>query len=43
VVTDDALRRALVGAGRERLAEFDLTRSRRRLIEALAPLTGVAP
>ncbi|HET6810448.1 MAG TPA: glycosyltransferase family 4 protein [Acidimicrobiales bacterium] len=43
VVTDDALRRSLVAAGHERLAEFDLARSRRRLIEALAPLTGVTP
>lgn len=41
VVTDSALRRALVDAGTARLADFDLGRSRRRLIESLKPLTGV--
>ena len=41
VVTDDAVRRSLVAAGRRRLEEFDLQRSRRRLIDALTPLTGV--
>ena len=41
VLTDTAVREALVAAGRRRLATFDLERSRRRLVDSLAPLTGV--
>ncbi|HEV2368938.1 MAG TPA: glycosyltransferase, partial [Acidimicrobiales bacterium] len=43
VMSDDTFRVNLVQAGRDRLAHFDLARSRRRLIAALAPLTGVTP
>lgn len=41
VVTDPVLRARLVEAGRARLEEFSLVRSRARLISALTPLTGV--
>jgi len=41
VVTDGQVRAALIRAGRRRLREFDLGASRRRLISALTPLTGV--
>ena len=43
VVSDAAVRAALVAAGRRRLDHFALERSRRRLVEALAPVTGVVP
>ena len=43
VLSDDQLRKGLVERGRARLADFSLERSRRRLIEALAPVTGVRP
>ena len=42
VVTDSALRFGLVEAGRRRLAQFDLALSRKRLVSALTPLTGVS-
>lgn len=41
VVSDPSLRRGLVAAGQRRLADFDLARSRRRLVDSLASLTGV--
>jgi L-malate glycosyltransferase len=38
VMGDAGLRAALVAGGRERLQHFDLARSRRRLLDALAPI-----
>lgn len=38
VLRDDALRDALVAAGRRRLADFDLAVTRRRMVDALTPL-----
>jgi glycosyltransferase involved in cell wall biosynthesis len=40
VVGDDALRSALVEAGTARLADFDLVRSRRLLVEAVGSVVG---
>ncbi|HZU73053.1 MAG TPA: glycosyltransferase family 4 protein, partial [Acidimicrobiales bacterium] len=42
-LTDTDLRARLVAAGRRRLAGYSLERSRRLLIESLAPVTGVRP
>ena len=43
VLSDDGLRKDLIARGRVRLADFSLERARRRLVEALAPVTGVLP
>jgi glycosyltransferase involved in cell wall biosynthesis len=43
VVSDPAVRQVLIAAGRKRLRSFDLELSKRRLIEALVPVTGVVP
>ncbi|MDQ1476336.1 MAG: hypothetical protein QOE62_1565 [Actinomycetota bacterium] len=41
VVTDTALRAQLVDAGVARLREFDIAKSRRKLLDAIAPVVGV--
>lgn len=41
VVTDQKLRGQLVAAGTRRLSEFDLSESRRKLVNSLASVTGV--
>ena len=40
VVTDAALREQLIEAGTVRLREFDIDKSRRKLLDALDPLVG---
>jgi len=42
VLSDDVLRQRLIGAGRRRLGDFSLESSKRKLVEALAPVTGVS-
>ncbi|HET9732494.1 MAG TPA: glycosyltransferase [Acidimicrobiales bacterium] len=43
VVSDPDLRSGLIRRGRARVEHFSLPRTRRRLIEALAPITGLSP
>ena len=40
VVTDDALRAQLIEAGVERLRDFDIDKSRRKLLDAIEPVVG---
>lgn len=40
VITDDALRTQLVEAGNRRLRDFDVDRSRRKLLDAIVPVVG---
>ena len=42
VLTDDALRASLVAAGTRRLADFDLARSRRTLLDAVHSVVPAA-
>lgn len=42
VMDDEQLRRGLVDAGRARLGEFSLDRSRRKLLDAIVPVVGAA-
>ncbi|MBI2169535.1 MAG: glycosyltransferase family 4 protein [Actinobacteria bacterium] len=43
LLTDAGLRARMVAAGRERLADFSLDRTRARLVEALAPVLNGSP
>ena len=42
VASDSALRAQLVAAGRARLPEFDVARSRQKLLDAIVPVVGAA-
>jgi glycosyltransferase involved in cell wall biosynthesis len=42
VITDDGVRSRLVAAGRARLEEFSIGRSRQKLLDALVPVIGAA-